>query len=231
MSLQGVKIIFEDNHILIVNKPAGMLSQKDKTNDNSILEILKDYIKEKYNKPGNVFLGSVHRLDRPASGIMVFAKTSKALTRLTTSLRDEEFDKKYLAVVERSKTKEEETLEHYLLKDEEKNIVKAYDKQVQGSKKAKLSYKFIGTVDGLSLLEIKLFTGRSHQIRSQLKASIAPICGDLKYGAKINTGNFIIYLHAYKLGLKHPVTKAFMEFEELPLFEDPIWSKFKIFFK
>lgn len=230
MCLQGIKIIFEDNHILIVNKPAGMLSQKDKTNDNSILEILKDYIKEKYNKPGNVFLGSVHRLDRPASGLMVFAKTSKALTRLTTALRDEEFDKKYLAVVEKSRTNTEETLVHYLLKDEDKNIVKAFDKQIQGAKMAKLSYKFIGTADGLSILEVKLFTGRSHQIRSQLKASIAPICGDLKYGAKINTGNFIIYLHAYKLGLKHPVTKTYMEFEELPPFEDPIWSKFKNFF-
>jgi len=231
MSLQGIKIIFEDNHILIVNKPAGMLSQKDKTNDNSILEILKDYIKEKYNKPGNVFLGSVHRLDRPASGLMVFAKTSKALTRLTTALRNEEFEKKYLAVVEKSKTNQAETLVHYLLKDEEKNIVRAYDTEVKGSKLAKLSYNYIGTVDGLSILEIKLYTGRSHQIRSQLKSSIAPICGDLKYGAKINTGNFVIYLHAYKLGLIHPVTKTYIEFEELPPFEDPIWSKFKIFFK
>jgi 23S rRNA pseudouridine1911/1915/1917 synthase len=229
MSLQGIKIIFEDNHLLIVNKPAGVLAQKDKTNDNSVIEILKDYIKEKYNKPGNVFLGSVHRLDRPASGLMVFAKTSKALTRLTTALRDEEFDKKYLAVVEKSRTNSEETLVHYLLKDEEKNIVKAFDKQVQGAKMAKLSYKYIGTVDGLSLLEVNLFTGRSHQIRSQLKASIAPICGDLKYGAKINTGNFIIYLHAYKLGLKHPVTKLYIEFEEMPPFEDPIWAKFKNF--
>lgn len=231
MDLKGVEIIFEDNHLLVVNKPSGILSQKDKTGDDSIIEILKQYIKIKYHKPGEVFLGSVHRLDRPTSGVMVFARTSKALSRLTISLKNKEFNKKYLAVLEGFVSDSKGRLEHYLLKDQRLNIVKSYKNVIPGSKKAELEFKVINRKNDLSLLEIKLLTGRPHQIRTQFSKEYFPILGDIKYGSKKNFRNRNFYLHSYSLEFPHPTKKEILIFNHLPNFNDFIWKLFKENFK
>ena len=227
MNLKGVEIIFEDNHILVVNKPSGILSQKDKTGDDSIIEILKHYIKIKYNKPGDVFLGSVHRLDRPTSGVMVFARTSKALTRLTTSLRNNEFNKRYLAILEGNVYDPQGKLSHYLVKDNRLNKVKAYKNDIQGSKKAELEFKVLNRKNDMSLLKVTLLTGRPHQIRTQFSKEYFPILGDIKYGSKKNFRNRSFYLHSFSLEFPHPTKKDLLIFKHLPNLDNFIWSMFK----
>ncbi len=222
----NVDILYEDNHVIVVNKPAGILSQKDKTNDDSILEIVKDYIKITYNKPGNVFLGLVHRLDRPTSGVMVFARTSKALTRLTVSLKAKEFDKKYYAILDGKMNIKSGELIHYLVKDNIHNVVKAYPKPVNNSKKAELKFNLIGVIEDLSLVNIHLITGRSHQIRSQFSKAFYPVAGDFKYGSRTKIKDRSICLHCHSLSFIHPVKKERMVFTSMPDYDKCLWKKF-----
>ena len=213
---QNLKVIYEDNHILVVEKPPNIPSQSDKTNDINMLTICKKYIKEKYNKPGNVYLGLVHRLDRPVGGIMVFAKTSKAASRLSNQVREKVFKKKYLAVVDGKLENKIGVLEDYLYKDERNNISKVVNKNKKNAKYAKLEYKLIvyDEVKNLSLLLINLYTGRHHQIRVQLSNFGHSIFGDQKYGTR-GKGKQIA-LWAYELEIEHPITKEKMIFKDLP---------------
>lgn len=214
--MQKLKIIYEDNHIIVVEKPPNIPSQSDKTGDMDMLTIIKKYIKEKYNKPGNVYLGLVHRLDRPVGGVMIFAKTSKAASRLSNQVREKVFKKEYMAVVDGKFTKKEGTLVDYLYKDERNNISKAVNKDKKNAKKAILDYKVLvyNEVKNLSLIKINLHTGRHHQIRVQLSNFKHSIFGDQKYGTR-GRGKQIA-LWAYKLTIEHPITKKKMEFEDLP---------------
>ncbi len=221
-----MNIIYEDNHIIVVEKPPGVLSQKDKTGDASLIQIIKDYIKVKYNKPGNVFLGSVHRLDRPTGGVMVFAKTSKALTRLNNTMKSDGFNKKYYAIVEGVIEQGGGELVHYLVKNTQKNIVSAYKKEQPGSKKAILKFNTIGILNGLTLVDIDLKTGRSHQIRTQLREEFYPIVGDKKYGSKTVLKDKSICLHSYNLSFIHPVKKELMSFNAFPDFNNQYWKIF-----
>lgn len=214
--MNNFKIIYEDNHIIVVEKTPNIPSQADKTGDIDMLTLVKDYIKEKYNKPGNVYLGLVHRLDRPVGGIMVFAKTSKAASRLSEEVRNKTFQKKYLAVVDGKIEQKEGTLEDYLYKDERNNMSKVVSSTKKNAKLAKLDYKVLvyDEVKDLSLVEINLHTGRHHQIRVQLSNFGHSIFGDQKYGTR-GQGKQIA-LWAYKLKIVHPTTKKEMEFEDLP---------------
>ena len=229
MIFKNVRIIFEDNHILVVNKPCGLLSQKDITDDDSIIEVLKEYIKTTYSKPGNVFLGSVHRLDRPASGVMVFAKTSKALSRLSESMRLSHFAKHYLVILDGEVNSSQGSLTHYLVKDEKANTVRAYNYEVKGGKISNLTFKSLAIIRGKTLLDVNLITGRSHQIRSQLSHEYFPITGDFKYGSGYKSKKHKIYLHCYTLSFPHPTTKSMMEFRFKPDPDDKIWSVFEKF--
>ena len=214
--MQNLKVIFEDNHIIVVEKQPNIPSQSDKTGDIDMLTLVKQYIKEKYNKPGNVYLGLVHRLDRPVGGVMVFAKTSKAASRLSEQVRQKVFKKKYLAVVDGKIENENGTLEDYLYKDERNNISKVVNKEKKNAKLAKLDYKVLAydEVKDLSLLEINLHTGRHHQIRVQLSNFGHSIFGDQKYGTR-GQGKQIA-LWAYELTIEHPITKENMTFKDLP---------------
>lgn len=214
--MQDLKVLFEDNHIIIVEKKPNVPSQADKTEDEDMLTIVKQYIKEKYNKPGNVYLGLVHRLDRPVGGIMIFAKTSKAASRLSNQVREKVFRKKYLAVVDGKIQHKQGTLEDYLYKDERNNISRVVKKDKKNAKLAKLDYKVLkyNEVKDLSLLEINLHTGRHHQIRVQLANFGHSIFGDQKYGTR-GQGKQIA-LWAYELTILHPITKQEMVFEDLP---------------
>ena len=203
----NLEVLFEDNHIIIVNKRAGDITQGDKTKDKPLSDIVKEYIKEKYNKPGNVYLGVVHRLDRPTSGVIIFARTSKALERLNKMLRDKTIRKTYWAVVKNSPKKKENTLINYLKKNPKNNKSSVHSKEITGSKKAILHYKMIQELDNYSLLEVDLETGRHHQIRSQLSAIGFPIKGDLKYGFNRSNKDGSIHLHARKIEFNHPVSK------------------------
>ena len=203
----NLQVLFEDNHIIIVNKRPGDITQGDKTGDQPLSEIVKAYIKEKYNKPGQVYLGVVHRLDRPTSGIIIFARTSKALERLNKMLREKTVKKTYWAVVKNQPKKEKETLVGFLKKNPKNNKSSAYNKEIPGSKKAILHYKTIKRLDNYSLLEIDLETGRHHQIRCQLAAIGSPIKGDLKYGFNRSNKDGSIHLHARKINFTHPVRK------------------------
>ena len=213
---ENLKVIYEDNHILVVEKPPNIPSQSDKTNDIDMLTICKKYIKEKYNKPGNVYLGLVHRLDRPVGGVMVFAKTSKAAARLSNQVREKIFRKKYLAVVDGKLENQTGVLEDYLYKDERNNMSKVVKPEKKNSKYAKLEYKVLkyNSVKDLSLLEINLFTGRHHQIRVQLSNFGHSIFGDQKYGTR-GKGKQIA-LWAYELEFEHPISKEKMTFKVLP---------------
>ena len=213
---EKLKVIYEDNHILVVEKPPNIPSQSDKTNDLDMLTICKTYIKEKYNKPGNVYLGLVHRLDRPVGGIMIFAKTSKAASRLSNQVREKIFQKKYLAVVDGKVVNKTGILEDYLYKDERNNISKVVKKEKKNAKYAKLEYKLItyDEVKDLSLLSINLYTGRHHQIRVQLSNFGHSIFGDQKYGTR-GKGKQIA-LWAYELEIEHPIKKEKMKFKDLP---------------
>ena len=213
---EKLKVIYEDNHILVVEKPPNVPSQSDKTNDIDMLTICKKYIKEKYNKPGNVYLGLVHRLDRPVGVIMIFAKTSKSASRLSNQVREKTFKKKYLAVVDGKPENKTGILENYLYKDERNNISKVVNKDKKNAKYAKLEYELIvyDEVKNLSLLSINLYTGRHHQIRVQLSNFGHSIFGDQKYGTR-GKGKQIA-LWAYELEIEHPITKEKMTFKDLP---------------
>ncbi len=219
----NLQIIHEDNHIIVINKRVGDIVQGDKTGDKPLSDEVKEYIKDKYNKPGDVFLGVVHRLDRPTTGIIVFAKTSKALTRLNESFKNRETKKTYWAVVKNFPPKENDTLIHFLKRNPKNNTSKAHTKEVPESKKASLDYTVIKKLDNYFALEINLHTGRHHQIRAQLAAIGCPIKGDLKYGFDRSNPDGGIHLHARKLILTHPVTKEILTFEaQVP--NDVIWK-------
>jgi len=203
----NLEILFEDNHLIVVNKKSGDIVQGDKTGDKPLNEIVKEYIKDKYNKPGNVFLGVVHRLDRPTTGIIVFARTSKSLERFNKMLRDKTVNKTYWAVVKNKPKKEKDTLISFLRKNPKNNKSTSYSSEIEGSKKATLHYKTIKSLDNYHLLEIDLETGRHHQIRCQLSSIASPIKGDLKYGFDRSNKDASIHLHARKIEFLHPVTK------------------------
>ena len=204
---QNLQVLFEDNHIIIVNKRSRDITQGDKTGDKPLSDVVKEYIKEKYNKVGNVFLGVVHRLDRPTSGVIIFARTSKALERLNKMLRDKEIHKTYWAVVKNHPKKEKATLINYLKKNPKNNKSSVFQKEIDGSKKAILHYTILKKLDNYSLLEIDLETGRHHQIRAQLSNIGFPIKGDLKYGFNRSNKDGSIHLHARKIEFIHPVAK------------------------
>lgn len=203
----NLQIIYEDNHLIVVNKRVGDIVQGDKTKDKPLSDIVKEYIKDKYNKPGAVFLGVVHRLDRPTTGIVVFAKTSKALTRMNELFSSRETQKTYWAVVKNKPSSKEDKLVHYIKRNEKNNTSKAHLKEVPESKMASLEYKTIKELTNYTALEINLHTGRHHQIRAQLSAIGSPIKGDLKYGFDRSNPDGGIHLHARKLVFIHPVTK------------------------
>ena len=214
--MSNLKVIYEDNHIIVVEKPVNIPSQGDKTGDTDMLTIIKEYIKEKYNKPGNVYLGLVHRLDRPVGGVMVFAKTSKAAARLSEQVREKEFQKSYLVIVDGKMEKEKGSLEDYLLKNEKTNTSKVVKEGTKNSKYANLDYEVLKYDNelNLSVLKILLHTGRHHQIRVQLSSRGHSIYGDQKYGGRGHGKQ--IALWAYKLQINHPISKEKMEFIDIP---------------
>jgi 23S rRNA pseudouridine1911/1915/1917 synthase len=203
----NLQILHEDNHLIVVNKRVGDIVQGDKTGDKPLSDVVKEYIKDKYNKPGEVFLGVVHRLDRPTTGIVVFARTSKALTRMNELFSNRETQKTYWAVVKNKPPKNEDKLVHYIKRNEKNNTSKAHIKEVPDSKMASLEYKIIKELDNYFGIEIQLHTGRHHQIRAQLSAIGSPIKGDLKYGFDRSNPDGGIHLHARKLIFTHPVSK------------------------
>ena len=216
-------VVYEDNHIIIVNKSSSEIVQGDKTGDTPLSDIVKQYLKEKYNKQGNVFVGVTHRLDRPVSGLVIFAKTSKALSRLNEMFKHSEIKKTYWAIVKNCPQKEEEELTNYLVRNEKQNKSYAYDKEVKNSKKAILHYKLISHSENYYLLEVDLKTGRHHQIRCQLAKMGCPIKGDLKYGSSRSNSDGSICLHARKISSIHPVSKKVIEVEA-PVPDDNLWK-------
>lgn len=220
---ENLQVLYEDNHLIVINKRVGDIVQGDQTGDKALSEVVKEYIKDKYNKPGAVFLGVVHRLDRPTSGIVVFAKTSKALTRLNELFKNRETQKTYWAVVKNQPPKEKDTLIHYLTRNSKNNTSKAHNKEVKDSKQAVLDYKIINKLNNYYALEIDLHTGRHHQIRCQLSAIGCSIKGDLKYGFDRSNTDGGIYLHARKLVLNHPVSKEILEIIA-PVPDDIVWK-------
>lgn len=220
-----MKVVYEDNHIIIVNKESGEIVQGDKSGDQPLSEFVKAYIKQKYNKPGNVFLGVTHRLDRPVSGLVVFARTSKALARLNDMFRNGEIHKTYWAITQKCPEPSEGTLTHWITRNTQQNKSYAHDREVPNSKQAILNYRLIGKTDNYHLLEIQLMTGRHHQIRCQLSHIGSPIKGDLKYGAKRSNPDGSISLHARRIEFVHPVTKETINVEA-PLPTLPPWNAF-----
>lgn len=221
-----MQVVYEDNHIIIVYKESGEIVQGDKTGDTPLAETVKAYIKEKYAKPGAVFLGVVHRLDRPVCGLVVFARTSKALSRLNDMFRKGEVHKTYWALVQNHPALPEGTLEHWLTRNEKQNKSYAYPREVPGSKKAILKYRLIGQSERYFLMEINLLTGRHHQIRCQLSAMGCPIKGDLKYGSKRSNADGSISLLSHRIDFIHPVSKEHIVVES-PLPVDNIWQNIK----
>ncbi|MBK5279311.1 MAG: RluA family pseudouridine synthase [Bacteroidia bacterium] len=207
MNYQKLDVVFEDNHLLAINKPAGVLVQGDATGDKPLVEICKDYIKVNYEKPGDVFLGVIHRLDRPVSGVVVFARTSKALERMNALFKNRETKKTYWALVSEKPSKDRDKLVHWLVKDEKKNKTTAYKREHPEGSLSELSYKVIGYNSGLYLLEVNPVTGRPHQIRVQLASMGCPIVGDVKYGYREPVVDASICLHSYELEFVHPVKK------------------------
>jgi 23S rRNA pseudouridine1911/1915/1917 synthase len=219
-------VIYEDNHIIAVNKTTSEIVQGDKTGDEPLSETVKQWLKEKYDKPGNVFIGVTHRLDRPVSGLVLFAKTGKALSRLNEMFRDGKIKKTYWAIVKKPPEKEEAELTHYLLRNEKQNKSYAYDSEKPGSKKAVLSYRLIARSDHYYLLEINLKTGRHHQIRCQLAHIGCPIKGDLKYGFERSNPDGGISLHARKISFIHPVSHEALELTaSVP--NNKLWQNFE----
>lgn len=225
-SIWPEQIVYEDNHILILNKLPSEIVQGDKTGDKPLSEKIKTFLKERDHKPGNVFCGVIHRLDRPVSGLVIFAKTDKALSRFNELFREKTIRKSYLAVVKNKPAKEADSLVHYVLKNEKTNTSKAFAKPVQHALKAELDYQWIASSDNYHLLKIQLHTGRHHQIRCQLAAIGCPIKGDLKYGFnRTNAGGFI-HLHSFSLDFIHPIKKEPIHVQALPLGNDPVWHYF-----
>ncbi|MDG1334417.1 MAG: RNA pseudouridine synthase [Crocinitomicaceae bacterium] len=222
----NIQILHLDNHTIVVNKRSGDIVQGDKTGDKPLPEEIKEYLKKKFNKPGNVFCGVVHRLDRPTTGALVFARTSKGLSRLNEQFRQGVPKKTYWAIVEKMPAQKNGRLEHYLKKNERQNKSYAHDKEVSGSKKAVLEYKWLASSDKYHLLEVQLETGRHHQIRCQLGQIGCIIKGDLKYGAKRSNKDGSICLHARKLSFEHPTSKELIAVEA-PVPNDPLWKFFE----
>ncbi len=220
-------ILFEDNHLIAVNKPGGILVQGDQTGDRTLSDYVKSYIKKKYNKPGDVYLGTIHRIDRPVSGLVIFAKTSKALTRMNKLFEERQIKKTYFALLQKKPRSLSEDLTHWLVKMEDKNITRAFDKEVKRSKKCELTYNYIGTSNHKFLIQVSPKTGRSHQIRTQLAKIGFPISGDLKYGSRKGKGNYI-YLHSKSLEFVHPVKKEKVILQ-CPLPDEDNWNFFKQF--
>lgn len=220
------KVLYEDNHLLAVSKASGVLAQGDDTGDLPLAELVKSYLKEKYNKPGNVFAGVIHRLDRPVSGLVMLAKTSKALERMNELFRTRAIQKTYYAVVKNKPPHDHATLVHFLKKKNDKNMSIAYEKEVTGSSKSELSYEIIGHSDRFYLLEVNPITGRHHQIRVQLSKMGCPIKGDVKYGFDRTNPDGSIHLHARKIAFVHPIKNEPIEIiADLP--DEKIWSLFK----
>lgn len=219
----NLQVLFEDNHIIIINKRSGDITQGDKTGDKPLSDVVKNYIKTKFNKPGNVYLGVVHRLDRPTSGVIIFARTSKALERLNKMLREKKINKTYWAIVKGCPKKEKDTLINFLKKNPKKNKSSVYQHEISGAKRAVLHYQVIQKLDNYTLLEIDLETGRHHQIRTQLSAIGFPIKGDLKYGFNRSNKDGSIHLHARKIEFIHPVSKEQISLIA-PTPNDVIWN-------
>ena len=219
-------VVYEDNHLIIVNKSSSEIVQGDKTGDKPLAEMVKEYIKQKYHKPGNVFLGVVHRLDRPVSGLVVFARTSKALARLNEMFRTKEVHKTYWAIVGNCPPTEEGEFVHWLVRNEKQNKSYAYDKEKPEAKKAVLDYKLIGRSERYFLLEVDLKTGRHHQIRCQLAKMGCPIKGDLKYGSPRSNPDGSICLHARRVRFVHPVSKQEIDVTA-PVPEGNLWHSFQ----
>ena len=223
--MNKLEVLYEDNHIIVVNKRPSDIVQGDKTGDTPLSDFVKQYIKEKYNKPGEVFVGTVHRIDRPVSGIVLFAKTSKALSRLNAMFQTKEIQKTYWAVVKNKPMNISGKLVHYLRKNEAKNMSKAYEKETQGALRSELDYEMICSLDNYHLLEVKPLTGRHHQIRVQLSAIACPIKGDLKYGFDRSNKDASIHLHARKIEFIHPVKKELVVIIAPPP-KEVLWNEF-----
>jgi 23S rRNA pseudouridine1911/1915/1917 synthase len=219
----NLQVLFEDNHLIVVNKRVGDIVQGDKTGDKPLSDVVKEYIKVKYNKPGNVYLGVIHRLDRPTSGLVVFAKTSKALDRMNGMFRDKTIEKTYMAICQKTTIKPKGTLVNYLRKNTKNNKSTAFDKEIAGSKRAVLHYEVIKNLDNYLVLQIDLETGRHHQIRSQLSKIGAKIKGDLKYGASRSNKDGGIHLHAREISFIHPVKKEPITITA-PFPKDVLWD-------
>lgn len=218
-------MIYEDNHLIIVNKASGVLVHEDITRDKTLEDYVKEYIKEKYDKPGDVYLGTVHRLDRPVSGIVIFAKTSKALTRMNELFRKRTIQKTYWAITDRKPEKKSGKLTHWLVKNNDRNTVKAYDEEVPDSQKAELNYRYLGTLNKHHLIEVDPITGRPHQIRVQLASMGCPIRGDIKYGYSKANPDGSINLHARRVYFIHPVKKEPV-LCKAAVPENPFWEEF-----
>jgi 23S rRNA pseudouridine1911/1915/1917 synthase len=223
-------VLYEDNHLIAINKRAGDIVQVDETGDESLDEKVKKYLANKYNKPNGAFLGVVHRLDRPVSGVILFAKTSKALDRVNAMFKQREMHKTYWAVVRQKPVPESGNLVHWLVKNPQKNVTKAHDKEVSGSLRSELNYKLIGELNGYYLIEVDPITGRPHQIRVQLSTLGCPIVGDNKYGYPRGSLKKSICLHAKRLQFIHPVKKEAIDIQA-PLPKDGFWDKFEEFGK
>lgn len=219
----NLQVIYEDNHVIVVNKRAGDIVQGDKTGDKPLSDVVKSYLKDKYNKPGNVYLGTVHRLDRPTSGLVIFSKTSKALPRLNKMFATKDITKTYWALVKNKPKKDSDRLVHWLKKNPKNNKSYAHSTEVKDSKKAILSYQIIKKLDNFYLLEVTLETGRHHQIRTQLANIGCPIKGDLKYGYDRSNKDASISLHARNIKFIHPVSKEELDITA-PLPKDPVWD-------
>ena len=222
-----LEVLYEDNHIIVVNKKAGDLVQGDKTGDKPLGEFVKSYLREKYNKPGNIFCGVIHRLDRPVSGAVIFAKTSKALTRMNKLFREKTIQKTYWAIVEKTPLKKEDRLEHYLIKNQQKNKSRAYSKPYEGALKSVLDYAVLKTLDRYTLVKVEPISGRHHQIRVQLSTIGCCIKGDLKYGAKRSNKDASISLHAREISFIHPVKNEAITVTA-PTPKDALWNACKI---
>ena len=222
----GERIIFEDNHILVVNKLPGQLVQPDTVKTISLEDTLKDYIRDKSGKTGNVYLGVIHRIDRPVSGAVMFSKSSKALSRLNRLLQEKKIEKTYWAIVTNKPEKKEDSLINYLIRNTRNNTVKIFDKEIKDSQRAEMRYRWIAESDRYFLLEVKLITGRHHQIRAQLSHAGIPIKGDLKYGAARSNPDGSISLHSRQINLEHPVTHEMLEIIA-PVPDDKLWKFFE----